>query len=40
MSYNDPIQTPITGRENSDDEREVLKHLRNFTVPSTPATWN
>jgi ketosteroid isomerase-like protein len=30
MSYNDPIQTPITGRENSDDQREAPQALAQF----------
>ncbi|TAL76662.1 MAG: DUF4440 domain-containing protein [Beijerinckiaceae bacterium] len=30
MSSNDPIQTPITGRENCDDQRESAQALAQF----------
>jgi ketosteroid isomerase-like protein len=30
MSFNDPIQTPITGRENSEDQREAIQALAQF----------
>lgn len=30
MRFNDPIQTPITGRENCDDQREARQALAQF----------
>jgi len=30
MNANDPIQTPVTGRENSDDQREAAQALAQF----------